>query len=479
PQGDDAIYSDAPDNKERSICTEPPAQGFSDHPLVTLPSRREGGHLDPQGDRTSPRAARRSSKGLYGTRSQTRLRPPSARLIGRGLSGPKTLTASSQGSSSTTRHQLQGLPTIGSAFVASNNASGDTSKKPNPSKESNVVGPTSSPSNPTLPYGSPSFGEPMKGLTPTMETTAPSKTRPEDDPESSPVEAEHLSTSPSRPIRAPAEGPVEGSPRTAERLMSDESIPCSVPTIACSNQFPPCQYGYSISHIYHEGKGEVDERKPRHDLRLVAPLQCPRPARSRGSEPSHCQGGPYQDLSNRSNPVYNGHQVNDIYNAGDHTETGGHQSGGGVGIGGHQSGGGGGYLTGGGIDGFPNGDGGGYDGYSRDTKMYSNKVAMGSTYPSGRGPHGPVEYGDQPSYARGHDLQGQAYRNGQSTYDDPGTVSPGYSGGSNEIYPPSVFEMGRHQEPTPAATYHPSSSVRAPHVTINPNSQHLPPVGNA
>ncbi|KAF4741292.1 hypothetical protein FOZ62_010411, partial [Perkinsus olseni] len=64
--------------------------------------------------------------------------------------------------------------------------------------------------------------------------------------------------------------------------------------------------------------------------------------------------------------------VNDIYNAGDHTETGGHQPGGGVGIGGHQSGGGG-YLTGGGIDGFPNGDGGGYDGYSRGTKMYSNK----------------------------------------------------------------------------------------------------------
>ncbi|KAF4751247.1 hypothetical protein FOZ63_012047, partial [Perkinsus olseni] len=174
--------------------------------------------------------------------------------------------------------------------------------------------------------------------------------------------------------------------------------------------------------------------------------------------------------------------------------TGGHQPGGGVGIGVYQSGGGG-YLTGGGIDGFPNGDGGGYDGYSRDTKMYSNKVAMSSTYPSGRGLHGPVEYGDQPSYARGHDLQGQAYRNGQSTYDDPGTVSPGYSGGdptypssmgvnhpissSNEIYPPSVFTMGRHPEPTPAATYHPSSSVRAPPVTINPNSQHLPPVGNA
>ncbi|KAF4759474.1 hypothetical protein FOZ63_003641, partial [Perkinsus olseni] len=34
-----------------------------------------------------------------------------------------------------------------------------------------------------------------------------------------PASAEHLSTSPSRPIRAPAEGPVEGSPRTAERLM--------------------------------------------------------------------------------------------------------------------------------------------------------------------------------------------------------------------------------------------------------------------
>ncbi|KAF4653769.1 hypothetical protein FOL47_010294 [Perkinsus chesapeaki] len=412
---DNKANSDTLDGTQ-SIACEPPHLGTQDgqpeHPPGVHP-RDSSKEKDP----TSSQGPKRLVKGPC-TIVKSRLKTPVARLRGACLPDRRGSARGAPNSSSRSAHMQSTQPTSNGELSLGTVPQGPHLAASVPAA-SPCFGNTASTSPTTQPLASTST------TTPAQEqqchrnaTTSPCSNEhrgvvsqggylEQDDVYKS--TAEHVETISSRPVQA-----------AAERSMYKNIVPCSNVVIACQPEFPPCQYGYSISHLYNKSEIKADEGKPRQDLERVPLYPCGPLARPGCSEPFKHEPGHCEDPLGRSDPsIMAGHDSSTGISFG--------------GIGGSNGGGLGGSMTGG-------------------TNVGPIQDNLGMFQP-GR------PWGD-PAYDYSYGINLPIW-------------------GSNEIYPSSTSEVVRNLGRAPAATYQSPPCAQPCPVTIESNSQRLPREGNA